>query len=55
MGSKTWCGTDYYAQIYLDDILVLAIEAPRLREVIRTILELFKDLGILCHPHKCEL
>lgn len=55
IGRIAWRATDYYIQIYLDDILILTIHKERMQEVIGAIQELFNDLGILCHPHKCEL
>ena len=33
----------------------MTIERDRMAEVITAIQELLADLGILCHPHKCEL
>ena len=55
LGRLSWVATDYYVQIYLDDILVLTIERNRMHTVIEGILQLLRDLGILFHPAKCEL
>ena len=42
-------------QIYLDDILILAVTRADLCTAIQGILDLLRDLGILFHPSKCEL
>lgn len=47
--------TDYFVQIYLDDILLLTISKDRSREVSGAMLELLRDLGVLVHPSKCDL
>ena len=45
----------YHIQIYIDDLLILANDAHTLQAVIAAMFHLFQNLGILCHPGKCEL
>ncbi len=53
LGNLTWVASDYYIQIYLDDILILTFEKARCTEVLAGFLALLTDLGVLYHPHKC--
>ena len=54
IGRVGWVASDYYIQIYIDDILVLSITTSRQTEVLAAVFELLNDLGILFHPGKCE-
>ena len=45
----------YYVQIYIDDILLLATTAEVHAKIIDALLDLLTSLGILYHPGKCEL
>jgi hypothetical protein len=51
----TACTKEYFAQIYIDDILILASTANIHTQIVQALLELLKNLGIQCHPGKCEL
>ena len=55
LGAPSWTATAYYIQIYLDDILLLTPSKDTLPGVVHTLQTLLKDLGVLCHPHQCEL
>ena len=46
---------NYHVQIYIDDILTLSADARTQTAAADAMFQLFTDLGILCHPGKCEL
>ena len=45
----------FHIQIYIDDVLILSVDAATQSIVADCMLHLFSSLGILCHPGKCEL
>ena len=46
---------NYFVQIYIDDILLLTQSKLTHNLLIKAVLTLLADTGILCHPGKCEL
>lgn len=55
MGPLRYVIGDYHVQIYLDDILLLSVDRATQEALTAALLTLLVDLGVLCHPGKCEL